>query len=739
MTIRDKVLIYKTIQGGVIYMNGQGKISRRILTTMLAAATAAAFMPFAGTAQNVYAAETGKAIQVNEGSVKGYNKTTKVFSYVYYGSIDLTNDSVDNPTPIKWRVLSMDGNGGTYKDSSGKAYSSKAMLMLSDEILDVIAFDKDNTANSGQTNPNEWQHSDAQSWCRTFYGNSLSGKEQSAVLTTSLAKDAVDVYLNSGLKDDTVFFLSALHGDDGYYGDLAAKYKGSKAGWWLRSARYRSSVSVAFIDGNGNIYPATVNQITGARPAFNLNLSDVLFSSAASDGKLSGSPGASALKEVKDYSGSEWKLTILDSKRDFNTGTVKADGRTLSVPYSGAAVGSNEYISAVVLRNNSKVTYYGRLAEAKASGTVDIALPDGYNVSTDKLYIFSEQYNGDKNTDYASKLSQVKVPASVTPSAAVFDKYKQADVSVSRTDNDCTFIKLVNGNSVLTQNKDYTINGNTVTISKSYLAGLADGDQTLTFEYSGCTDPTLTITVKDSRPAPSVKTQPTGGSYDINSKVVPLTVTSNDAGAKYQWQKSSDGNNWENIAGATGTSYTPPLTAGSSFRYRCVITVSTGLKTISKAVTVTVSGKYALGSTVTNGALVYKVTKQPAAGAAGTVHVVKAVKRTYKSISVPSSVTINGYKYNVTAIAAKAFYKNTKLKKLTIGSNVTAIGSKAAYGCKKLKTVTLKSKKIKKIGKAAFSKCRRGLKYKVPKAKYKAYKKMLKKSKVPKRSKYTKF
>ena len=45
--------------------------------------------------------------------------------------------------------------------------------------------------------------------------------------------------------------------------------------------------------------------------------------------------------------------------------------------------------------------------------------------------------------------------------------------------------------------------------------------------------------------------------------------------------------------------------------------------------------------------------------------------------SIPGYVRYNGKSYKVTKIGNKAFYKNTKLKTVTIPSTVTEIGSKA--------------------------------------------------------------
>lgn len=60
--------------------------------------------------------------------------------------------------------------------------------------------------------------------------------------------------------------------------------------------------------------------------------------------------------------------------------------------------------------------------------------------------------------------------------------------------------------------------------------------------------------------------------------------------------------------------------------------------------------------------------------------------------SIPGYVRYNGKSYKVTKIGNKAFYKNTKLKTVTIPSTVTEIGSKAFYGCKKIAKVTIPKK-----------------------------------------------
>ena len=157
---------------------------------------------------------------------------------------------------------------------------------------------------------------------------------------------------------------------------------------------------------------------SAVRPAFNLNLSSVLFTSAAAGGK---SAGANGLAAVADYSGSDWKLTLLDSSRTFAVSNAMLGGNTVTFSYSGAQTGVNEYLSAVIMDQNGTIAYYGRILQpTSASGTASLTLPSGVTLSdTTKLYVFNEQYNGDKRTDYASALCQVTPETLQAPSVII--------------------------------------------------------------------------------------------------------------------------------------------------------------------------------------------------------------------------------------------------------------------------------------------------------------------------------
>ena len=187
--------------------------------------------------------------------------------------------------------------------------------------------------------------------------------------------------------------------------------------WWLRSPGY-SNHDAATVRGDGSVQSSGAsirkkNNHRTVRPAFNLNLNSVLFASAAVSGKPDG-----GLTPIPEYSGNEWKLTLLDSSRSFAVTKKTADaapGDTVTLNYKGATTGINEYISAIIA-DSSGARYYGRVAQPTAeSGTVEIKIPSDLAPGDYTLKVFNEQYNGDYNTDYASKFTDIALTVENQP------------------------------------------------------------------------------------------------------------------------------------------------------------------------------------------------------------------------------------------------------------------------------------------------------------------------------------
>ncbi len=111
---------------------------------------------------------------------------------------------------------------------------------------------------------------------------------------------------------------------------------------------------------------------------------------------------------------------------------------------------------------------------------------------------------------------------------------------------------------------------------------------------------------------------------------------------------------------------------------------------------------------------------------AKTVTYVAPEKKNVAKVTVPATVKKDGTTYKVTEIKKNAFKNNKKLTQITIGKNVKKIGANAFSGCTNLKKITIKSTKLTSVGKNAFKNINKKATIKVPKAKLKAYKKLLK-------------
>lgn len=124
----------------------------------------------------------------------------------------------------------------------------------------------------------------------------------------------------------------------------------------------------------------------------------------------------------------------------------------------------------------------------------------------------------------------------------------------------------------------------------------------------------------------------------------------------------------------------------------------------------------------------------------GTVTYKKPADKNITTVTIPATVTINGVTYKVTAIEKNAFRGCKKLKTVIIGKNILKIGEKAFYGCKSLQTLNVQSVKLtkKNVGSKAFGKTPENMTVKLPKKKFKAYKKLLVKRGVSKNAKFQK-
>ncbi|WP_339277391.1 X2-like carbohydrate binding domain-containing protein [Paenibacillus sp. FSL W8-0426] len=126
----------------------------------------------------------------------------------------------------------------------------------------------------------------------------------------------------------------------------------------------------------------------------------------------------------------------------------------------------------------------------------------------------------------------------ISPQTAEFDLNadKQADIPVALTLNGNTLASIRNGNHVLVQGSDYTLSGNQVVLSKTYLATLSKGVQSLVFQFSAGNDATLSVTVKDTTQVPLPE-----GSIRIEMYNGTTAATANSVNPKFKLTNTGTG------------------------------------------------------------------------------------------------------------------------------------------------------------------------------------------------------
>lgn len=126
---------------------------KRITAFLLAVAITFSLLPtFTLTAS---AATTKKPIAIGKSVLSGYSAS---YCYIWYGTY--------GGNPIKWRILTMNGNDGTYKDKDDNAvFSQNAMFALSEYGLKKMAYDADGEKNTNQNRVSDWRYSDIWNWC----------------------------------------------------------------------------------------------------------------------------------------------------------------------------------------------------------------------------------------------------------------------------------------------------------------------------------------------------------------------------------------------------------------------------------------------------------------------------------------------------------------------------------------------------------------------------------------------
>lgn len=637
---------------------------KRLLSLLMCAALALTLLPA------VAFAATGSSMQLGTNGIEAGDK-------VYFGNYTESGTSYNVP----WVVL----NSGSLSETS-IASGANALPLLSEYLLGASQFQ---SSGSGY-----YSGSTLQTAMNTVYSE-FTTQEQGAVLETTLTGDSM-YSGESDLEDQKLFPLSydeanAMGSNTYRVATYITDQSGSAGLWWLRSS-YNNFIAY-HVDGVGNNDGVGVNIDYGVRPAFNLNLNSVLFASDAAGGKSSGTVGAGALTAVPATTPSAWKLTLEDSSRSFSASTTAIDtsANTVTIAYSGAMVGTNEYISAVILDSSFNIKYYGRIAQPSAAtgtATIDIS-----NLSAgDTLKVFSEQYNGDYKTDYASSLQTILNPVTYSLS-----NLTTSGAAYAGTASDYTATLTADTGYILPASISVTVGGTSAIPASS----AAEADTAGEYYYDASTgsikvaavNGAVIITASGVAKTYTVSTSPSSldfGSLTEGYTTAPaaqtVTITNNGNSAVTGYTVTGGGTDF-NVAytsaaiAASGTSTftVQPVTGLSSGSHTATFTITTNegsIATVSLSFTVTAKSSSGGGGSSTT---YYTITAK--AGTGGSISPSGSISVAYGNAKTYSITVDEGYEIedvlvdgvSVGAVSAYTFENVNKTHTITVSFKKTVV------------------------------------------------------------------
>ena len=373
-------------------------MKKRLLSIVLILSMMMCLVPITAFAEGETATGTA-AIQFGTDAISVLSKNANSANAptVYFGQ------NHDN-NPAAWRVIGYDG--------SGVASTQGDITMLAAYNMGWTMFGESNA----------YADSDLKEAVDALAGK-LTAEETAAVEKRTLESGSYN--------EENTDCVAGAQVDNAVFWPLSSKeacavnnnlrivdpeHMGWLSSFWLLRSPSAFDSNVTYVEGDGvvkfdySVYG--IYQELGVRPAFNLNLDSVLFTSAAVGGKPDG-----GLQPVsQNYTGNEWKLTLYDSKRNNFSRTTRevstsTKGGTVEISYTDAKTGANEYISALIFDDVGNITYYGRSNAplTENDGTAQITIPAGFAEGTYTMSVFNEQYNGDCKTDLASGFADVKL------------------------------------------------------------------------------------------------------------------------------------------------------------------------------------------------------------------------------------------------------------------------------------------------------------------------------------------
>ena len=746
----------------------RNKNKKRFLSVALA-------LTMTATMTAIVPADVVKAADTTVSNPRVEYNTRDTIEFGHYLQEDTNGDGKvdenDTKQPIKWQILSKDGDD---------------LFLLADKALDCKLYNDEYTAVT-------WETCTLRTWLNDdFLNTAFSEAEQNGITTTTVVNaDNPHHTTNGGNNTQDKIFLLSLdevantpYGfrSDREYWDQAricevtayAKQQGAytddedeaSSWWWLRSpGRDSSNAASVYHDSYADVSGTDVSKnYYAVRPALHLNLSSLTSSDYKMCERKNVSVKASTydLVELGSYEGKALQWRVLSkngndvflladryvTQKEYNDedGDITWEDCTLRTWLNGdfynTAFSDSEKaaIQETTYENADNPLYHTSGGNDTKDYVTLLSLSDIVNPS----YGFPEKYYCNSETRIATGLDSddtsqndslwwLRSPGYFSSNAAYVHEFGYAyaygiSVDFDRAVRPALYLNLTSLSSL-------KVVGTVVAGEDGIQYYDTDGKKTDGTVPDAPTTETHTIHVKDK----GTRVEPTC------EKKGSITYKCTKCGEVMEVvELAATGHKWD----AGKVTKEPTLAAEGVKTYTCSVCGKTKTEAIPK-------------KTATTPQLPKKddVVKDDKTSVKVEVSDVKKKEVKYKepankkakTVSIPATVKINGVTYKVTKIAdnafknnktvtkvtvgsniktigKNAFYKCTKLKTVKIGKNVTTIGSNAFKGCKKLKTIKITSTKLtsKTVSKKAFKGLTKATTIKVPKKKLKAYKKLFK-------------
>ena len=242
----------------------------------------------------------------------------------------------------------------------------------------------------------------------------FTSTEQGAIKDTTVTNSDNPDYSISGGNNttDKMFLLSLAEVNNTTYGFGSNATRAASSWWWLRSPGC-FTYNAAIVPLVGSVYSIgdRVSASGSVRPAFNLNPSSVLFTSASGTSK-----STFAVVGSDNMSANTWKLTLKDGEIKFaaTLPTKGTAGQDITVNITTLGTGTYNQISAILTDDDGTVVAYGKIGEDGISDKT-FALPSTLSAGNYTLHVFEEQVNSGNLTDYASKEVTGTIAISAAP------------------------------------------------------------------------------------------------------------------------------------------------------------------------------------------------------------------------------------------------------------------------------------------------------------------------------------